>query len=90
MFWYRALADVFLLLLHFRIGPALAFKYGYADVETMHHDAQKRFSLVENKIVDMPHTRLVMIGVCQDHLRPFHPSFVSYYFHFDAETKYDV
>jgi len=54
--------DYFLTLSH-RIAPALAFKYGYADVETMINDAQKRFSLIENKIVDMPHTRLFMIGV---------------------------
>ena len=48
-----------------RIALALAFKYGYPDVETMKRDAKQRFSLVHNKIVEMPHTRLLMIGVSE-------------------------
>ena len=48
-----------------RIGEALACEYGYAHGEAMLDDLiGNRHSLVENKIVEMPHTRLLMIGVC--------------------------
>jgi hypothetical protein len=46
-----------------RLAEALAKKFGYGSVEEMEKDAQKRFSLLENGILDKPSARLFLINV---------------------------
>jgi hypothetical protein len=49
------------------LSKVLAQKFGYSDIEAMKMDSRKRFSLVENGIVDQASTRLLLINVS----RPF-------------------
>lgn len=46
-----------------RLAGALAEKFGYGSVEEMKKDAQKRFSLLDNGILDKPSARLFLINV---------------------------
>jgi hypothetical protein len=46
-----------------RATPALALKHGFDSIEEYREKAQKKFSLVENGIVDMPSTRLLLVNV---------------------------
>ena len=46
-----------------RIEPALNLKHGYATMEEFRTDAQKRFSLLDNGIIQKPSTRLLLINV---------------------------
>lgn len=41
----------------------LALKFGYSDVAEMKKDSQKRFSLLENGILDKPSTKTLLINV---------------------------
>ena len=43
--------------------PALALKHGYDSVDEYREGAQKKFSLVETGIVNMPSTRLLLVNV---------------------------
>ena len=45
------------------LSPVLARKFGYSDIETMKIDSRRRFSLLENGILDQPSTRLLVINV---------------------------
>ena len=45
------------------LAECLAEKWGYESVETMKKDAMKRFSLLENGILDQPSTKLLLINV---------------------------
>lgn len=49
----------------FQLTPALAAKYGFEDdVEAYLDGAQKKFSLLETGILEMPSTRLLLVNVC--------------------------
>lgn len=54
--------------------PALTAKFGYKSEDKFLDNAQKDFSLVENKIVDMPATRLLLINGTHDGLMPIEDS----------------
>lgn len=54
--------------------PALRAKFGYATEEDFLNHAQKDFSLVEKKIVDMPSCRLLLINGTHDGLMPIEDS----------------
>ena len=41
----------------------LALKHGYGDVEDYLANAQKKFSLLENGILEKPSTRLLLVNV---------------------------
>ena len=45
------------------LAECMAYKFGYKDVDDMKHDAKKRFSLLDNGILDMPSTRLLLANV---------------------------
>ena len=49
-------------------AEALAFKFGYPSIEAFKKDGEKRFSLLENGILDLPSTRLLLINVIVSHL----------------------
>ncbi|KAI9776534.1 MAG: hypothetical protein M1839_009515 [Geoglossum umbratile] len=58
----------------FAATPALALKHGYDSVEEYREGAQKKFSLVETGIVDMPATRLLLVNGMSDGLMPIEDS----------------
>ena len=43
--------------------PAMALKHGYNSVDEYKKGAQKKFSLLENGIIQKPSTRLLLIKV---------------------------
>ena len=45
------------------LTPALAQKFGYSSVDAFKEGAQRKFSLVENGIVEKPSTRLLLVNV---------------------------
>lgn len=49
-------------------------KLGYETEEALLENAQKDFSLLENKIVDMPSCRLLMVNGTHDGLMPIEDS----------------
>ncbi|QIW99554.1 hypothetical protein AMS68_005072 [Peltaster fructicola] len=54
--------------------PALREKFGYKTEDEFLDNAQKDFSLIENKIVDMPSCRLLLINGTHDGLMPIEDS----------------
>ena len=51
------------LTLRHRLCPAMAQKCGYDNVEDFKENSQKKFSLVENGILEQDCTRLLLINV---------------------------
>jgi hypothetical protein len=45
------------------LAHSLALKFGYSNVAEMKKDSQKRFSLLENGILDKPSTKTLIINV---------------------------
>ena len=45
------------------LAPALAQKFGFSSVEAFKEEAQRKFSLVEQGVVQKPSTRLLLINV---------------------------
>lgn len=58
----------------FLLSPALAMKHGYESVEAYREGVQKKFSLLENGILDQPSTRLLLINGTKDGLMPIEDS----------------
>lgn len=52
------------------LTKSLLIKFDYPSLEEMKRDAKKRFSLVENGILDMPCTRLLMLNGMDDTIYP--------------------
>ncbi len=61
--WFSGALMRFLELTDGRLSPAMAMKYGYDSVEEYRNGAQKKFSLLENGILDKPSTRLLLVNV---------------------------
>lgn len=57
-----------------QLTPAFAMKHGYNSVEEFKTGVQKKFSLLENGILDKPSTRLLLINGTQDGLMPIEDS----------------
>ena len=45
------------------LAECLVEKWGYDSVEAMKKDAMKRFSLLDNGVLDKPSTKLLLINV---------------------------
>jgi len=58
----------------FALAPAMAQKHGYDSVEEFKEDAQRRFSLLDNQIIQKPSTRLLLINGTMDGLMPIEDS----------------
>ncbi|KAL1842807.1 hypothetical protein VTJ49DRAFT_4136 [Mycothermus thermophilus] len=58
----------------FELLPALATKHGFTSVEEYKAKAMKKFSLLENGILDKPSTRLLLINGTHDGLMPIEDS----------------
>lgn len=67
--------------------PALTEKFGYKDEEEFLDNAQKDFSLVETKVVDMPATRLLLINGTHDGLMPIEDSMLMMEFGTPKEAR---
>ncbi|KAK3354478.1 Alpha/Beta hydrolase protein [Neurospora tetraspora] len=57
-----------------QLTPAFAMKHGYNSVEEFKAGVQKKFSLLENGILDKPSTRLLLVNGTQDGLMPIEDS----------------
>ena len=55
-------ANVCLRLLN-SLTPALAQEFGFSSIEAFKEEAQRKFSLVEQGVVQKPSTRLLLINV---------------------------
>ncbi|KAI1827635.1 alpha/beta-hydrolase [Xylaria intraflava] len=58
----------------FRLLPALAMKHGFENTEEYLRHGQKRFSLLENGILEQPSTRLLLVNGTLDGLMPIEDS----------------
>ncbi|KAI1765695.1 alpha/beta-hydrolase [Hypoxylon sp. FL1150] len=73
----------------FQLTPALAAKYGYGDdVQAYLEGAQKKFSLVETGIVQMPSTRLLLVNGTQDGLMPIEDSMLLFEYGSPKEARF--
>ena len=52
-----------------RLTPAMAMKHGFSSVEAYKEGVQKKFSLLENGIIQKPSTRLLLINVSRVDIR---------------------
>ncbi|TVY83847.1 Heptaketide hydrolyase ayg1 [Lachnellula suecica] len=58
----------------FPIAPAMTLKHGYNTFEELMDGAQKKFSLLENEILEKPSARLLLINGTHDGLMPIEDS----------------
>jgi hypothetical protein len=58
-------------LMFVSLSHVLALKFGYEDVTAMKKDAKRRFSLLENGILNAPSARALLINVSHDSLSSF-------------------
>lgn len=73
----------------FRLTPALAAKYGYEDdVAAYLEGSQKKFSLLETGIVQMPSTRLLLVNGTLDGLMPIEDSMLLFEYGSPKEARF--
>ncbi|KAI2627180.1 Alpha/Beta hydrolase protein [Xylaria nigripes] len=72
----------------FRLLPALAMKHGFKSVEEYKKNALKLFSLLENGILSMPSTRLLLINGMQDGLMPIEDSLLLFEYGSPKEGRF--
>ncbi|KAI1137591.1 alpha/beta-hydrolase [Hypoxylon sp. FL0543] len=73
----------------FQLTPALAAKYGYGDdVEAYLEGAQKKFSLLETGILELPSTRLLLINGTHDGLMPIEDSMLLFEYGSPKEARF--
>ena len=58
------------------LTTSLVDKFGYDSVEAMKADSQKKYSLVDNKILDMPCTKMLLLNGMQDSIYPIEDTFL--------------
>jgi len=56
------------------LTPAMALKHGFRTVEEYKANVQKKFSLLENGILEKPSTRLLLVNGTLDGLMPIEDS----------------
>lgn len=61
----------------FDLDHSLCAKFGYKSMEEMRSDAQKKFSLLQNGIFDMPCTRLLLLNGINDSIFPIEDSMLA-------------
>ncbi|KAI1185997.1 Alpha/Beta hydrolase protein [Nemania serpens] len=72
----------------FRLLPALAMKHGFENVEDYLRLALQRFSLLENGILDMPSTRLLLVNGTLDGLMPIEDSTLLFEYGSPKEARF--
>ncbi|KAF4624535.1 hypothetical protein G7Y89_g13634 [Cudoniella acicularis] len=70
------------------LAPAMALKHGYSAVEEMLEGAQKKFSLLENGILEKPSTRLFFINGVNDGLMPIEDSMLPFEYGTPKEARF--
>ncbi|KAI1163898.1 alpha/beta-hydrolase [Nemania serpens] len=72
----------------FRLLPALATKHGFESVDDYLRLALQRFSLLENGILDMPSTRLLLVNGTLDGLMPIEDSMLLFEYGSPKEARF--
>jgi len=72
----------------FNLSHPMALKHGYDSVEEFAEKAQDKFSLVTNKIVEMPNTRLLLINGTHDGLMPIEDSILLFNYSNPKEARF--
>ncbi|KAH8158520.1 hypothetical protein CIB48_g9725 [Xylaria polymorpha] len=72
----------------FKLLPALAQKHGYQDVDEYVRVAKGKFSLLENGILEMPSTQLLLINGTQDGLMPIEDSMLLFEYGSPKEARF--
>ncbi|KAI1108573.1 Alpha/Beta hydrolase protein [Nemania sp. NC0429] len=72
----------------FRLLPALAMKHGFDSVDEYLRLALPRFSLLENGILDMPSTKLLLVNGTLDGLMPIEDSMLLFEYGSPKEARF--
>ncbi|KAI1122581.1 alpha/beta-hydrolase [Nemania abortiva] len=72
----------------FKLLPALALKHGFESVEEYMKVAMERFSLLENGVLEMPSTRLLLINGTLDGLMPIEDSMLLFEYGSPKEARF--
>ncbi|TLD22168.1 hypothetical protein PspLS_08025 [Pyricularia sp. CBS 133598] len=72
----------------FKLTPAMAMKHGYESVEEYKEGVQKKFSLLETGIINMPSTRLLLVNGTLDGLMPIEDSMMLFEYGSPKEARF--
>ncbi|CAG8975523.1 hypothetical protein HYALB_00012238 [Hymenoscyphus albidus] len=72
----------------FALGPAISLKHGYESFETYMDEAVKKYSLLENRILEKPSTRLLFINGMNDGLMPIEDSMLPFEYGTPKEARF--
>ncbi|RYP77512.1 hypothetical protein DL771_001085 [Monosporascus sp. 5C6A] len=72
----------------FDLAPAMAAKHGYASVAEYKEGAQKKFSLLEQGIIQGPSTRLLLVNGTLDGLMPIEDSMMLFEYGRPKEARF--
>ncbi|KAI1634624.1 Alpha/Beta hydrolase protein [Biscogniauxia mediterranea] len=72
----------------FRLAPAMARKHGFASVEEYKEGVQRKFSLLELGILDLPCTRLLLVNGTLDGLMPIEDSMMLFNYGTPKEARF--
>ncbi|KAI0435965.1 alpha/beta-hydrolase [Xylaria telfairii] len=72
----------------FQLLPALAQKHGSQDVDEYVRVAKAKFSLLENGILEMPSTKLLLVNGTQDGLMPIEDSMLLFEYGTPKEARF--
>ncbi|KAL2255820.1 hypothetical protein VTK26DRAFT_2662 [Humicola hyalothermophila] len=72
----------------FQLSPAMAMKHGFGSVEEYKANVQKKFSLLETRIIQKPSTRLLLINGTLDGLMPIEDSMMLFEYGTPKEARF--
>ncbi|KAH7358647.1 Alpha/Beta hydrolase protein [Plectosphaerella cucumerina] len=72
----------------FLLTPAMAMKHGFDSAEAYKKEAQDKFSLLKNGILEMPSTRLLLINGTHDGLMPIEDSMMLFEYGSSKEARF--
>ncbi|KAK8074044.1 hypothetical protein PG994_004943 [Apiospora phragmitis] len=72
----------------FELSPAFAMKHGFASVEAYKAGVQKKFSLLENGIIQGPSCRLLLVNGTLDGLMPIEDSMMLFEYGSPKEARF--
>ncbi|RDL38656.1 uncharacterized protein BP5553_02996 [Venustampulla echinocandica] len=72
----------------FLLGPAISLKHGYDSFDEYKEKALKKFSLLENGILQKPSTRLLLINGLDDGLMPIEDSLLPFEYGTPKEARF--
>lgn len=72
----------------FLLSPAFAMKHGFKSVEEFREGVQKKFSLLENGIIQRPSCRLLLVNGTKDGLMPIEDSMMLFEYGSPKEARF--